>query len=295
MSGVAREYKDRLFTFIFGREENRAWTLSLYNAVNGSNYTDPAAIEITTMKEVIYLGMHNDVSFMIADELNLYEQQSSYNPNMPLRQLQYLGNLYETYIEKHDYDKYGKKLIPLPVPKFMVFYNGFTPTEDEVILRLSDAFPKNANADVEVTVHMLNINYGHNKRLLEQCKPLMEYAWIVQEIRERTKTTDIKAAVDSVIEDIPSSFILHDFLTLHKLEVGTMLLTEYDEVKHFERVYRNAYNDGEINGKAEGKAEDLFNLMNSLKLSFEQAVDILKIPTDEWAFYKKAVAEKEMM
>ena len=70
-----------------------------------------------------------------------------------------------------------------------------------------------------------------------------------------------------------------------------MLLTEYDEVKHFERVYRNAYNDGEINGKAEA----LFNLMNSLKLSFEQAVDILKIPTDEWAFYKKAVAEKGMM
>ena len=34
------EYKDRLFNFIFGSPENRKWTLSLYNAVNGSAYTD---------------------------------------------------------------------------------------------------------------------------------------------------------------------------------------------------------------------------------------------------------------
>ena len=99
MALVNREYKDRLFVFIFGREENKEWTLSLYNAVNGSHYTDPSAIEITTIQEVLYLGMHNDVSFVIADELNLYEQQSSYNPNMPLRQLQYLGLLYEGYLK----------------------------------------------------------------------------------------------------------------------------------------------------------------------------------------------------
>ena len=107
MALVNREYKDRLFVFIFGREENKEWTLSLYNAVNGSHYTDPSAIEITTIQEVLYLGMHNDVSFVIADELNLYEQQSSYNPNMPLRQLQYLGLLYEGYLKKHkdEYDK----------------------------------------------------------------------------------------------------------------------------------------------------------------------------------------------
>ena len=94
------QYKDRLFNFLFGSEENKAWTLSLYNAVNGSNYTDPSAIEITTVREVMYLGMHNDTSFLISDEMDLYEQQSSYNPNMPLRMLQYTGNLFEKYVKQ---------------------------------------------------------------------------------------------------------------------------------------------------------------------------------------------------
>ncbi len=93
------EYKDRLFNFIFGSPENRKWTLSLYNAVNGSAYTDENEIEINTIKEVLYLGMHNDTSFLISGKMNVYEHQSSYNPNMPLRQLQYLGSLCEGYDE----------------------------------------------------------------------------------------------------------------------------------------------------------------------------------------------------
>ena len=99
------QYKDRLFNFLFGSEENRAWALSLYNAVNGSDYTDPEAIQITTIKEVMYLGMHNDVSFLIAGDMVLYEQQSTYNPNMPLRLLQYAGNLYEKYVKENKLNK----------------------------------------------------------------------------------------------------------------------------------------------------------------------------------------------
>ena len=110
------QYKDRLFNFLFGSAENKAWTLSLYNAVNQSSYTDPAAIEITTIKEVMYLGMHNDVSFIISNEMNLYEQQSTYNPNMPVRFLQYVGNLYEKFINQMGMNKYGDILIMLPVP-----------------------------------------------------------------------------------------------------------------------------------------------------------------------------------
>ncbi len=87
MTYSPHQYKDRLFTFIFGSPENKAWTLSLFNAVNGSNYDDPDDIEINTIKEVLYLTMHNDVSFLIDGQMNLYEQQSSYNPNMPLRLL----------------------------------------------------------------------------------------------------------------------------------------------------------------------------------------------------------------
>ena len=140
------QYKDRFFNFLFGSEENRAWTLSLYNAVNGSSYTDPNAIEITTIKEVMYLGMHNDVSFLISDEMNLYEQQSTYNPNMPVRMLQYTGNLFEKYIKQRGLNKYGSNLMRLPVPRLVVFYNGKTEQKDEIILELRDSFPKGSRA-----------------------------------------------------------------------------------------------------------------------------------------------------
>ena len=85
MAAVNTQYKDRLFIFLFGSEENRAWTLSLYNAINNSEYKDPSLIEITTIRDIKFLGMQNDLSFLVFDEMDLFEQQSSYNPNMPLR------------------------------------------------------------------------------------------------------------------------------------------------------------------------------------------------------------------
>ena len=84
MSEVNRENKDRLFRFIFGRPENKEWTLSLYNAVNGSHYTDPELLEITTIEDALYMSMKNDLSFLIADTMNFYEHQASVNPNMPI-------------------------------------------------------------------------------------------------------------------------------------------------------------------------------------------------------------------
>ena len=84
MAKVNRELKDRLFKFIFGNEANKGWTLSLYNAINGTEYSNADDIELTTIEDAVYMGMKNDVSFLISDTMNLYEQQSSYNPNMPL-------------------------------------------------------------------------------------------------------------------------------------------------------------------------------------------------------------------
>ena len=70
-----------------------------------------------------------------------------------------------------------------------------------------------------------------------------------------------------------------------------MLLTEYDEVKHYERVYRDAHREGKDEGKAEGKAEGIMNMMQALKLSFEQAASVMKIPDEEYPLYKKMIAE----
>lgn len=278
---VSKEYKDRLFCFLFGNEENREWTLDLYNAVNGSNYTDPEAIQINTIREVIYLGMHNDVSFLLADEMNLYEQQSTYNPNMPLRMLQYTGNLFEKYLKENKFNKYGRELIPLPVPRLVVFYNGEDDRKDEVILRLSDSFRSKTVSDVEVTVRMLNINIGRNQNLMTACRPLMEYSWLVQEVRKNRKGTgkekgmEIGAAVDQAISDMPRDFILRKFLDAHRVEVRDMLLTEYDEMETM-RLFEL---DGERRGEKKG-AMRMASLISKL-IALGRSEDVERAANDE--------------
>ena len=184
---INNKHKDRLFTFLFGREEHKDWTLSLYNAVNRTNYTEPDEIEIVTIENAVYMGMKNDLAFILHCHMSLYEHQSTFNPNMPLRGLMYAGMLYDKYIHRHRLNIYGSKIIRVPIPKLMTFYNGTDETEDRVLLRLSDAFPDGADireSDIEVTVTMLNINHGRNRELMKACRPLAEYAWFIEEIRK---------------------------------------------------------------------------------------------------------------
>lgn len=178
MPTVNREYKDRLFSFLFGSESNKEWTLSLYNAVNDTHYTNSEDIQFTTIEDAVYMGMKNDLSFILFQVMNIYERQSTYNPNMPVRQLVYAGKLYDKYIQRNKLNIYGKKVARLPIPKLVTFYNG-TEGKDDEILRLSDAFEpgeEGVGADIEVRVRMININYGQNREILKACRPLMEYA-----------------------------------------------------------------------------------------------------------------------
>ena len=282
------QYKDRLFNFLFGLEENKEWTLSLYNAVNGSHYTDPSMIKITTIREVMYLGMHNDVSFLISNEMNLYEQQSTYNPNMPVRLLQYAGNLYEKYFKENSLNKYGVRLLPLPVPKLVVFYNGKKEQPDEMILKLSDSFPEGSDADIEVKVRMLNVNVGRNQLLLEACKPLGEYSWLVDEVRRNNTTNDedgMSSAIDRAISDMPDSFVIKSFLELHRTEVKGMLLTEYNEAEAMELFREEGRAEGRVEGRAEGIIDTLISLVQKGLLSIKDAAAQLGI--SEVAFQQK--------
>ena len=264
MSAGNGEYKDRLFNFLFGSEENRAWTLSLYNAVNGSAYDDPSQITFTTIREVMYLGMHNDVSFLVAGEMSLYEQQSSFNPNMPLRMLQYLGNLYQRHVDERRLNKYGSALIPLPAPRLVVFYNGGRERPDEEVLRLSDAFPAGAKSDVEVRVRAVNVNWGHSRKLLAACAPLREYAWLVARVREGGAAdpgADLGVAIDRAIDAMPDDYEIKPFLTANKAEVRGMLLTEYDEAKAMELFREEGLREGRLEGRREGVVTAMLSLV----------------------------------
>ena len=248
---INTKYKDRLFSFIFGRPERKEWTLSLYNAVNGSSHTDPEEIEIVTMEDILYMGMKNDMSFLITDTANMYEQQSTYNPNMPVRKLMYAARLYDRYIHVNRLNIYSTKQIRLPVPKLVTFYNGMEEREDD-ILELKDAFltedgkPAENESDIQVRVRMININYGKNKELMGACRPLSEYAWFIAEIRRNNQGMDIETAVDSALEAMPEEFGLKKFLVANKAEVKQMCITEYNEAETMEQFREEGREEGEI-------------------------------------------------
>lgn len=254
--GTNREYKDRLFTFIFGNPENKAWTLSLYNAVNGSSYTNPDDIILNTIDDVIYMGMKNDISFLMLNTMNFYEQQSTFNPNMPMRFLIYAGMVYSKYIEGNkNYHRFSKQQQKAPTPKCICFYNGTDNKQDRIILRLSDSFEKGSEPDIEVTVTMININYGHNKDLLNACKPLNEYAWFVEKIRN-SETNVFEESIDMALTEMPDDFLIKPFLIANKAEVKYMCITEYDESR--------AFAEQREEGRAEGRAEGILNILSSL-------------------------------
>ena len=271
---VNKEYKDRLFKAIFGNPDNRQWTLDLYNAVNGTDYTDPDEIQFNTIGDFLYLKMRNDASFIIRFEMNLWEAQSSYNPNMPLRFLRYAARLYEKYIATTDYYEYGTVLQQIPRPVCVCFYNGTKNIDESQILKLSDAYE--GEGDIEVKVTMLNINYGNNRKLMDACKPLKEYAWLVDEIRNNQKQDmDLDASVEAAVKAMPDDFVIRPFILANRAEVKTMLMTEYDE----ELIRKYDRKEGEEIGRKQG--EDLFARL-VIKLSADgRNEDITKCATNK--------------
>ncbi len=272
---VNHNYKDRLFKYIFGREENKRWTLSLYNAMNGSDYQDPSDIELNTLEDFIYMGMKNDVSFILNDYVSLYEQQSTYNPNMPIRSLIYTGQLYDKYIKQNNLKMFGTKIIRLPIPKLVVFYNGASDKEDE-ILKLSDAFPAGADSDIEITVHMININKGHNDELKKACRPLYEYSWLVDEIRNNL-ILGKDDAVDLALRSIPDDFEIKGFIDAHRAEVSVGVFTEFDVEKFKQDMYEDGLEDGIIQGREEGRVLTLISLICK---KLDKGKDIASIADD---------------
>lgn len=240
---INSEHKDRVFKFLFGNPENKAWTLALYNAINDTNYANPNDIQFNTIEDAIYLGMKNDVSFIIMNELSLWEHQSTFNPNLPMRIFLYAAKLYEKYIANSDYYPYSSTLQKVPSPKCVCFYNGTAEQPERQILKLSDAF--DYEGDIEVCVTMLNINYGKNKKLMETCKPLNEYAWLVDKIRTYQKNKqNLDGAVELALAEMPDDFIIKKFLLSNKAEVKGMFLTEYNQEKVLEQERKDSFQQG---------------------------------------------------
>ena len=251
---IKREYKDRLFKLIFGREEYKEATLDLYNAITGSNFTDTEELKINTIEDAVYCSMHNDVSFIIAETINLFEHQSSYSPNIPMRMLLYVSKLYSKMLDANPLMKkkmYTHSQVVFPTPKFYVFFNGPENEPEQTILEISKNFKDGNNSDLQLKATMYNINYGKNRELKSNCSALSDYSKAVHNMAEyKSSGMEADEAVAKAIEALPDGLVKR-ILIAHRAEATEMFLTEYDE----ELTHQGFYEDGYENGRNDVKAE----------------------------------------
>ena len=213
------KYKDRLFRLIFN---NRQKLLELYNAVNESNYTNP-------------------------DELNLYEHQSTFSPNLPLRGVFYFSSVYKAYIEPVKHKLYSDSKLKIPFPQYIIFYNGIEKKPERQELKLSTLFIGNGKGKapaLECTALVLNVNYGQNKELMKRCRTLKEYAQFIAIIRRNlAEGMKHQEAVEQAVDECIRNDILAEILRKNRSEIVNSILTEWDENEYREFLKEESWKD----------------------------------------------------
>ena len=238
--------------------------------MNHSHYTDASELEIVTLKNVVYMNMKNDQAFLLDMQLNLYEHQSTWNPNMPLRFLMDVAKEYQMLVRNQTL--YASALVKVPTPHFVVFYNGETEQEAETILRLSHSFQqKTDKPELELMVRVLNINLDKKQEVLEACQLLKEYMLLVNKIRRYTdEYKDINQAVEQAVTECIEENILADFLRKNRAEAIEMCIFEYDDKREKELIrkaeYAEGMKEGERIGREAGKKEEAERIFNIYQL-----------------------------
>ncbi len=290
MKTTKRNYKDSLFRDIFNNVERLP---EIYEALLGSKAT-PDDIMLTTIDGTLFTGVKNDVSFIVAKRhVLLTEHQSTLNANMPLRLLMYLSEIYRRYVD-HD-AVYKKELLPLPAPKFYVFYNGEEDMPDDWALHLSDAFA-GGKGDLELAVKVFNINDKTNRPILEKCHALKSYSVFIAKVRENVKNgSTLEAAVGEAVRYcIANDYLGEYFRQKHKEEVFDMLNFAWDQERALEVRAKEARENGRQEGLSQGVLEttiaSIRNVMKSMNFSVEKAMDVLQIPMAEREKYAALVS-----
>ena len=255
-----KKYKDTVFRMLFSDKKN---LLSLYNAINRTAYEEPEELEIVTIKSAIYMGMKNDLAFIIDMNLFLYEHQSTYNPNIPLRDLFYISAEYQKLVNRKSL--YSSSLQKVPAPYFIVFYNGTEKEEEYWENSLSEAYENlSGEPRLELKVITLNINDGHNKELMEQCQILKEYAQYVTKVRKYTKEMELNAAVERAVDECIREGILEEFLRDNRAEVMAMSIFEYNKDEEEKKLRKAEYEAGYDCGFDAGKETELNVLLQRM-------------------------------
>ena len=277
MSNGNREFKSDVFSMLMEDKEN---ALSVYNALNGTSLTNADELEIHTLDKGVSLTIRNDAAFVVDAALSIYEHQSTVCPNMPVRNLIY----YTTIVSKMLKNKniYGKKMITIPVPKFVVFYNGEQEQPEEYDMKLSDAFEKKTdNPELELVCKVYNINFGKNKELLERCRVLKEYMIFVDYVRkyhEEQGYDELEKAINKAIDRCIEEGVLANFLMENRAEVVKVTQLDYT----FDRQITLERKDAREEGKKEGKLVEILSSVREGDYSKERGAEKLGISVEEF-------------
>ena len=272
-----RNYKDTIFRMLFSDRRN---LLSLYNAVNHRDYKNPDDLEIVTLENAIYMGMKNDLAFIIDTNLYLYEHQSTFNPNMPLRDLFYICSEYQKLVDKKSL--YSSTLVKIPAPNFIEFYNGSTALSDCTEHRLSTSFENlSGQPKLELVVTVLNVNEGYNAELMQHCKTLREYSQYVARVRHYATTSSLDSAVKRAVDECISEGILREFLTKNRAEVINMSIFEYDKELEEKKLRKAEYDAGFSEGQNYASIETAKRMLDLHEFSLEKIAAISGLTLEE--------------
>ena len=250
-----RRYKDSVFVDFFSEDRTaKANFLALYNALHGTDYQSTAILKNIRLKQVLYMSFANDVSYLVDNKIIvLAEHQSTINPNMPIRCLEYIARLYEQFYKSKE--KYSRKQLAIPTPEFYVFYNGKEAYRGDSLLKLSDSFTQTHDEyALELSVKVVNINYDKASEILKLCKPLEQYSLFVDAVR-RNIAVDKEHGFEKAIKECIQNDILREYLQRKSKEVLNMLIGEYDYDTDIAVQREESFDMGLAEGKSLGLAE----------------------------------------
>ena len=286
---VRRNYKDTLFRMIFREKEQ---LLSLYNAVNGTQYTNAEELEIVTLENAIYMNMKNDLAFILDVSLNLYEHQSTFSPNMPLRNLFYVSRELQKHVNSDEL--YRSALVKIPTPRFLVFYNGRKEQPEKRILKLSDSYVSpEEEPQLELVVTMLNINSGKNAELMEKCQPLKEYALYVEKVRTYSKQMELAETVERAVTESIQEGILSEFLLRYRKEAIEMSIFEYNEEEALKYIREDEFQMGKEEGIEQGELSKTRTFIRNMLKRGMSEEDICALAECDKALIEEVRNEKE--
>lgn len=240
-----REVKSSAFTAFFSVPENAA---KLYAALSEQEVS-PKDISFTTLSGVLFMARKNDMAFQVQNRvLVISEHQSTINANMPLRDAIYYGRTMEKLVDKKAL--YKAALIKIPTPEFYVFYNGKEDFPAEKTLKLSDSYlEETGEIMLELIVKVININLPVNHPILQKCRPLYEYAWFIQKIREyQDEGLELAEAIVHTMNDCKKEGIMVEFLEENGSEAMNMLFTEFNMEDALDVRYEEGMQAGEQKG-----------------------------------------------